>query len=55
MMGPFCKNEPHDPDIEKMVDRLERADDLDIPAWLPERSVQVWEDVKPHVTKTPAK
>ena len=33
MKDPFCKNEPPDPEIEKMVSRLKRANDLDIPAW----------------------
>jgi hypothetical protein len=33
MKDPFCKNEPLDPEIEKMVNRLKRANDLDIPAW----------------------
>jgi hypothetical protein len=33
MKDPFCKNEPPDPEIEKMVNRLKRANDLDIPAW----------------------
>jgi hypothetical protein len=33
MKDPFCKNEPLDPEIERMVGRLKRANDLDIPAW----------------------
>ena len=46
MKDPFCKNEPLDPEIEKMVRRLKRANDLDIPAWgspLSSRNTPVWE------------